>query len=229
MTYQSAQALRTALERRLLERSTETGTSLDRLRRRVVFERIIARIQAAEPGQWVLKGGMALEVRPRDDARLTKDPDLGLRDDVNSAPDLHERLIDILATDLDHDHFIFTTGPPERLRDDSGGVPTWRARVSAQLADKLFGRIQLDVSPRTHELHATDTLAIPSSLAFAGIPAVEVEAVDIHRHAAEKFNGMLRDFGERENSRVRDLVDLTILLEHGLLEPKQTAAAVRSA
>ncbi len=228
MTYQSAQALRTALERRLLARSTETGASLDRLRRRVMFERIIARIQAAEPGQWVLKGGMALEVRLRDDARLTKDVDLGLRDDVNSAPDLHERLIDILATDLDHDHFIFTTGPPERLRDDSGGVPTWRAKVSAQLADKLFGRIQLDVSPRTHELHATDTLAIPSSLAFAGIPAVEVEAVDIHRHAAEKFHGMLRDFGERENSRVRDLVDLTILLEHGLLVPKQTAAAVRS-
>jgi predicted nucleotidyltransferase component of viral defense system len=148
MTYQSAPALRAALERRLLERSTETGASLDRLRRRVMFERIIARMQAAEPGLWVLKGGMALEVRLRDDARLTKDVDLGLRDDVNSAPDLHERLIDILTVDLDHDHFIFTAGPPERLRDDSGGVPTWRAKVSAQLADKPFGRIQLDVSPQ---------------------------------------------------------------------------------
>jgi len=228
MTYQSAPALRIALERRLSARSTESGVSLDRLRRRVMFERIIARIQAAEPGQWVLKGGMALEVRLRDDARLTKDVDLGLRADVNSAPDLHERLIDILTVDLDHDYFIFTTGPPERLCDDSGGVPTWRAKVSAQLADKPFGGIQLDVSPRTHELHATDRLAIPSSLAFAGIPTVEVEAVDIHRHAAEKFHGMLRDFGERENSRVRDLVDLTILLEHDLLEPAQMAAAVRS-
>jgi hypothetical protein len=57
MTYHSAQALRTALENRLLAQSTETGVSLDRLRRRVMFERIIARIQAAEPGQWVLKGG----------------------------------------------------------------------------------------------------------------------------------------------------------------------------
>ncbi|WP_199730309.1 nucleotidyl transferase AbiEii/AbiGii toxin family protein [Amycolatopsis panacis] len=65
-------------------------------------------------------------------------------------------------------------------------------------------------------------------MAFADIPAVEVEAVDIHRHAAEKFHGILRDFGERENSRVRDLVDLTILLEHGLLESEQTATAVRS-
>ncbi len=230
MTYQSAPALRIALERRLLARSAETGVSLDRLRRRVMFERVIARVQAAEPGQWVLKGGMALEVRLRDDARLTKDVDLGLRDDVNSAPDLHEQLIDILAVDLDHDHdhFIFTASQPERLRDDSGRVPTWRAKVSAQLADKPFGGIQLDVSPRIHELHATDRLAIPNSLAFAGIPAVEVEAVDIHRHAAEKFHGMLRDFGERENSRVRDIVDLAILLEHDLLEPEQTATAIRS-
>jgi hypothetical protein len=164
---------------------------------------------------------MALEVRLRDDARLTKDVDLGLRDDVNSAPDPHERLIDILTVDLHHDCFMFTVGPPERLRDDSGGVPTWRAKVGAQLADKPFGRVQLDVSPGTHELHATDTLAIPNSLAFAGIPAVEVEAVDIHRHAAEKLHGMLRDFGERGNSRVRDLVDLTILLEHGLLVPSE--------
>jgi hypothetical protein len=228
MTYHSAQALRTALEHRLLAQSTETGVSLDRLRRRVIFERIIARIQAAEPDRWVLKGGMALEVRLRDDARLTKDVDLGLHDDVTNATDLHERLIDILTIDLDHDYFIFTVTPPERLRDDGGGFPTWRAKVSAELADKPFGGIQLDVSPRTHELRATEKLAVPNSLAFAGIPAIEVDAIDIHRHAAEKFHGMLRDFGDRENSRVRDLVDLTILLDHDLLEPEQTAAAVRT-
>jgi hypothetical protein len=48
-----------ALEDRLLARSNETGVSLDRLRRRVVFERVVARLHAAEPGRWVLKGGMA--------------------------------------------------------------------------------------------------------------------------------------------------------------------------
>jgi hypothetical protein len=52
-----------ALENRLLARSNETGISLDRLRRRVVFERVVARLQAAEPGRWVIKGGMALEMR----------------------------------------------------------------------------------------------------------------------------------------------------------------------
>lgn len=97
-------------------------------------------------------------------------------------------------------------------------------KVAAKLADKPFGRIQLDISPRTHEPHTTDTLAVPNSLHFAGIPAVQVEAIDVDRHAAEKFHGMLRDFGERENPRVRDLLGPVILLEHDLLAPAKTAA-----
>jgi hypothetical protein len=77
-----------ALEDRLLIRPNETDISLDRLRRRVVFERVIARLLAAEPGRWVIKGGMAMEVRLGDEARLTKDLDLGLRDEVRSAAEL---------------------------------------------------------------------------------------------------------------------------------------------
>ncbi len=97
MTYETAQALRMALEQRLLARSKDTEVSLDRLRRRVLFERIVSRLQAAEPGLWVLKGGMALEVRLRDDARLTKDIDLGLRGDVTDAEELRERLVEALG------------------------------------------------------------------------------------------------------------------------------------
>ena len=188
MTYATAQALRMALEQRLLRHSTETGISLDRLRRRVVFERIIARLQSAEPGVWVLKGGMALEVRLHDDARLTKDLDLGLRTDIADAEDLQ----------------------PRRLREDVAGRPTWRARTRARLAGKDFGSLQLDISRRTHELDDTDVITLPNSLEFAGIAPVEVEIVDVHRHAAEKLHAMVRDFDERENSRVRDLVDIVI-------------------
>ena len=105
MTYDSPRALRTALEHRLLQRATETGVSLDRLRRRVIFERVLARLSSAEPGAWVVKGGMALEVRLRDDARLTKDLDLGLRDNEVTAESLHERLIDVLSLDPAGDRF----------------------------------------------------------------------------------------------------------------------------
>jgi hypothetical protein len=66
VTYETAEALRTALEHRLNSQSRETGVGIDRLRRRVVFERVIARLAYAEPDTWVLKGGMALEVRLKD-------------------------------------------------------------------------------------------------------------------------------------------------------------------
>lgn len=224
MTYDTPQALRIALEYRLLARSKETGVGLDRLRRRVLFERIVARLEAADPGRWVLKGGMALEVRLRDDARLTKDIDLGLRDDVVSATELHERLIDALTADPDRDDFVLAVAPPVALGEDGGDRVTWRVKVASQLAGRTFGNIRLDVSPAGRELDATDHLALSNSLDFAGIPAPVVEIVDVHRHAAEKFHAMLRDYGDRDNSRVRDLVDLVIMVEHDLLAPATVAA-----
>lgn len=228
MSYGSPQALRNALEHRLLATSRGSGVALDRLRRRVLFERIVARIEVAEPGLWVLKGGMALEVRLSDAARLTKDIDVGLRDRVPGPADLHERLIDALSDDQFNDHFIFEVSEPAALRDDGGGHLTWRVPVAAFLAGKPFGAIKLDVSPRAHELQATDRLPLPNSLDFAGIPTTEVEIVDVHRHAAEKFHAMTRDFGDRENTRVRDLLDLVLLIENDLINPGSVADAARA-
>ncbi len=227
MTYATPQALRMALEQRLLQRSQATGVALDRLRRRVVFERVVARLQAAEPGAWVLKGGMALEVRLRDRARLTKDLDLGLRGEVPAADALHERLADALGDDPDGDRFLLTVGPVRQLVEDGAGAITWRSQIGAQLAGRPFGRLQLDVSPRLHELDDTDHLPLPNSLEFAGVTTPEIEIVDVDRHAAEKLHAMLKDFGDRENTRVRDLVDLVILWEQRLLDPRRLATAVR--
>ena len=58
------------------------------------------------------------------------------------------------------------------------------------------------------------------------MPDVRFEVVDLHRHAAEKFHAMLRDFGDRENSRVRDLVDLALLAELDLLDEAKLGAAL---
>lgn len=226
MTYDTPQALRIALEQRLLNQSRASGVSLDRLRRRVVFERVVARLEAAEPGQWVLKGGMALEVRLRDAARLTKDIDLGLRAPDVEPTGLHERLVEALGRDPYADRFLLRPGPVSRLMEDGLGAVTLRSTVAADLAGKPFGRVQLDVSPRGHELEQTDMVTLPNSLAFAGIETPTIEIVDLHRHAAEKYHAMVKDFGERENSRVRDLVDLVILCEHDQLDPGRLRGAV---
>lgn len=226
MTYSSGQALRSALEQRLRNRSAESGVPLDRLRRRVIFERLVARLERAEPGTWVLKGGMALEVRLGDSARLTKDVDLGLRERTADPAALRERLIDALDQDHDGDAFTFAVGPVQQMAEDGGGHLSWRVSVQVGLAGRSFGAIKVDISPRPHELSATDRLTIRSALDFAGAAPVEIDVVDIHRHAAEKLHAMTRDYGDRENSRVRDLVDLMLLREHHLLRTVALVDAV---
>ena len=227
MSYQTPEAMRMALEQRLNDHSLESGVSVDRLRRRVVFERVVARLTHAEPGKWVVKGGMALEVRLRDQARLTKDLDLGLRDTIDGRAELQERLVDALAVDPFDDYFILAPGPIAELMPDGGGHISWRSSVSAHLAGRPFGGIKLDVSPRAHELEWTDVVTPPNSMAFAGVGAPNLEIVDVNRHAAEKFHAMLQDYGDRENSRVRDLVDLVILVEYDMLDRSELSSAVR--
>ena len=225
MTYTTPTALRIALEQRLLKQSNDSGISLDRLRRRVIFERVVSRLEVADPGHWVLKGGMALEVRLRDEARLTKDIDLGLRDMIDDGEALHERLVLALAADPFGDGFVITAEPVTQLMEDIAGHVTWRSRLEAFLAGRPFGRVQLDVSPRGHELEDTDFVPLPNSLAFADINVPVIEIIDVQRHAAEKLHAMAKDFGDRENTRVRDLVDIVILHEHSLLDHQQLAVA----
>lgn len=225
MNYSSPQALRTALEQRIANTAQERNIAVNRLRRRVTFERIVRRLTVAEPGQWVLKGGMALEARLYDRARVTKDIDLGLRDVVTDGEDLRDRVIDALARDPDRDEFVFSTGTIAQLGDDGSGEATWRLTANAQLAGRTFDSIKLDISPRSYELTAVDRLKLPTALAFAGIPPAEIQVIDLARHAAEKFHGMTRTFGSRENTRARDLVDLVLLYENDLLNRDAVRAA----
>jgi hypothetical protein len=73
--YTSARAFRTALEERLKVASITEQTDLNRLRRQVSFDRLLARLFREESPPWILKGGYALELRFKD-ARSTVDIDL---------------------------------------------------------------------------------------------------------------------------------------------------------
>lgn len=75
MRYASAAAFRAALETRLSTQQT-AAVGLTRLRKRVVFERLLARLQSVAADAWVLKGGFALELRLGERARTTKDMDI---------------------------------------------------------------------------------------------------------------------------------------------------------
>src|SRR5271155_4340026 len=79
--YATAAAFRRALEDKLQDIAGKEGVDLQRLRRQVAFDRLLARLfQAARPSAlpWVLKGGYAMELRIKA-ARTTKDIDLTMR------------------------------------------------------------------------------------------------------------------------------------------------------
>lgn len=73
--YASAEAFRRALEVRLNKAAETELIQINRLRRQVAFDRLLARLFRIDPAPWVLKGGYALELRFRT-ARATVDIDL---------------------------------------------------------------------------------------------------------------------------------------------------------
>lgn len=64
-------------------------------------------------------------------------------------------------------------------------------------------------------------------MAFAGMPTRDVEVVDRRQHFAEKLHALTRVYQDRPSSRVRDLPDLMLLIENGLVADGQLVARVR--
>lgn len=218
MPYESSAALRQALDDRLRNEAAARGVDLQRLRRRAVFERMLVRLERTATGRWVLKGGMALELRLGDRARATKDLDLALREASHQAAEIRDLLIEALSRDPDGDGFEFRVGEATVLDVDQAGRPGWRFPVEADLAGRLFAKVRVDVVARTEEISATERLQLPGLLAFAGVPAADVEAVDRAQHFAEKLHALTRTYaGERPSSRVKDLPDLIFLIDDGLV------------
>lgn len=56
MRYETAEAFRTALEQRLKNEAEASRMALMRLRKRVAFERFLARLAASDPSGWVPQG-----------------------------------------------------------------------------------------------------------------------------------------------------------------------------
>jgi nucleotidyltransferase AbiEii toxin of type IV toxin-antitoxin system len=228
--YRDATALRRALEDRLKQQATDTGTDLARRRRLVVFDRVAARLAADRASGWILKGGAVLEFRLRSKARTTKDMDLAACPD--SGPELdgqavRDLLIEALSIDEDGDGFLFQVSSPIELTADTAGRGGWRFSVGSRLAGRAFATVRIDVVSRGAEIASTERLPLPNYLEFAGTPLRDIEAVDRRQHFAEKLHALTRDYGGRPNTRVKDLVDVVLLIENGLAADAALAEAVR--
>ena len=77
MRYGDGGTFRQALKQRLKTLAGEDRARLarNRNRKRVAFDRLLARLATIAPDSWLLKGGFALDLRLAERARATKDVD----------------------------------------------------------------------------------------------------------------------------------------------------------
>lgn len=230
-------AFRMALEERLRNTSQRESIDLLRLRRRVAFERLLARLFAEAEPPWLLKGGYALELRLAYQARSTRDLDLSVpepkRLDLSSeegisqtrADKLHEHLQVAAERDLgDAFRFLIRAPRGELTGAPGGGV---RCGVETRLAGRIFAQFHVDVGLGDPRLGEPAWVEGDSFLTFAGIPAVRIPVVPAAQQFAEKIHAYTFPWQDRDNTRVKDLVDLVLLVHSGLVEVAQVRQALQ--
>jgi hypothetical protein len=217
------------LEDRLLQWQRKERQDLQRLRRQVAFDRLLARLFHMENSPWILKGGYAMELRlPM--ARTTRDIDLGIRPRPGakaawSPTAIQGQLQTAAALDL-HDHFAYQIGAATA---DLDGPPYGGARypVEAQMAERTFAKFHLDVSSGDVLREPYVQLLGRDWLAFAGIHRTAFPAISPEEQLAEKLHAYTLPRPGRPNTRVKDLVDLCLLIEKGGLDRQRLAASIR--
>jgi len=223
LRYATAAAFRTALETRLLAGSRNGTESITRLRKHVVFDRLLARLLLDPDNHWVLKGGLALDYRFGSRARTTKDADL-------TGPDSESRatsaLIAVQSVDLG-DFFEFEvqrTGHLDQIREGAAV----RYRVRAFLAGRLFEEGIVDVGFGLAPIWEPELIIGRNLLSFAGIEPVTAPTLPLELQVAEKVHAYTGTYGEGVGStRVKDLVDLAMIAQTSAMDGDRLATALR--
>lgn len=212
-TFKNSQDFRKSLEVRLQRTAKEKGIDLQRIRRQVAFDRLLARFFTQLESPFFLKGGYAMELR-LSTARATKDIDLSYLQRIKSQDDSLSALIlndlqQLAAVDLG-DYFSYALGEAQLDLDNApyGGA---RYPVSSFIDGKLFVRFHLDVGGDVLT-SITETLVTPDWLNFCGISAPNVKIISIEQQFAEKIHAYTLPRGDRPNSRVKDLIDVLLLM-----------------
>lgn len=227
--YGTAGAFRRALEERLKKTSQTDQTDINRLRRQVSFDRLLARLFHEDSVPWVMKGGYALELRFKT-ARSTVDIDLTMArvDDAPDSSDVNQAVREMLqeAASLSlGDWFEFTIGSPMM---DITAAPYGGARypVEVRMDGRIFTKFHLDVGIGDIVIDPVERIATGDWLAFAGIQGSQVQLIAREQQFAEKIHAYTLP-RSTPNSRVKDLVDMALLMGDGTSDRQRILDALQ--
>lgn len=175
MKYKDSSSFRQALEERLKEIFLTKHIPLSRLRKLISFERYLARLLKMNPGKWILKGGLNLELRLGQIARTTNDIDLL---SLEKPENIFELLVHAGRMDL-HDYFEFRIGKPNHETFDQ---PTGtRYNVNALLDGRPFEQFHIDIGVNDPLIEPPEKIKMRSYLDFANIQGSIVPCYSINQ------------------------------------------------
>ena len=205
MKYTSGRAFRQVLGDRLKDIYHTENIPLVRLRKQVAFERFITRLLTIQPDNWILKGGLAMQLRLGIQSRTTKDIDLLYKELTAS---IYDSLVEAASLDIG-DWFTFEVRQTEEAPQDlfSGH----RYHVNCLLDGRVFEAFHVDVGVGDLLVEDYDCLNFDPILDFAGVAATEVPCYPITQQIAEKLHALTRKYASGGSSRAKDFVDILLL------------------
>jgi len=230
--YQTPKAFRQALEEKIKTTSKKMQMDLQRVRRTIAFDRFLCRMFIDPKVKWVLKGGYAMELRV-ETARATKDIDFTLGKEFTNQFDSDYDANQVLwllkksmSVDLE-DYFIFKVGEPMRNLENApyGG---YRYPVHSMIDNRTFVKFHIDVSLGDQTHGSYEYLEGQDWLAFAGIPTQKFLSISAEQQFTEKLHAYTIPRGDRPNSRIRDLIDIALLIDQGKIKHKRLMECIKA-
>lgn len=188
----------------------EVGISEGRVRAWIAYMIMAGLLERAAEGtgpRFIVKGGVALELRLRDRARATKDIDVVLQDPEADLARALERSLTAEA----YQGFTFRR-KAEPLLLDNGTV---NIEFAVSYRGGTWTSVAVDVArAESNESEVEWVAAIPLTEAFGVTGPVDLPCLPLRFHIAQKFHGMtLAPRPGKQNDRFRDLIDLLLMEE----------------
>lgn len=196
------------LENWIVAKAGEAGINVGRLRRGLSYMVVSAALARARDSAgiplFLIKGGVAMELRCGLSARASQDLDAAFRASF-------ETFLEHLDEAITEDYCGFTIerSEPEKI----GRAAAWRLTLKLGYRNGHWGKVRLEVSQI--EGSAGDSVdwvePFPDLTAF-GMPKGEpIACLSIPYQVAQKLHACTRPHEDGRNMRVRDLVDLQLL------------------
>lgn len=208
------------LEKRLARVAREQGIDQERLRHWVSFLALCGVLERACQetilGIYYLKGGVAMELRFAQQARATKDLDLGME---GTRASRLQALSEALR--LGFDEFTFRLKAQTR---DMEQADTVRVQVAVQYRTRSWQTIEVDLGPANVK-HIDLIAPNVRGLVELGIPVVSpVRCLSLAEQVAQKLHACT---GPVAAGRARDVLDILLIDALGKLDYVATSEAAR--